>query len=166
MLDQIKRVGKEIGETLGRAWENLAEGWRELLSRCGNALTQFSRSKESGTEEDLPVAYPRWGLLAGEVIERDQEILVRLELPGLEKEDCSVVVEDNTLVVRGEKRFDRDTLGAHYHIVERAYGRFERAIPLPRHVEAERAEATFRNGVLTVRLPKAGNASPRRIEIH
>ncbi len=165
MLDQIKRVGKEIGETLGRAWENLAEGWRELLSRCGNALTHFTRSQESAIEE-LPVAYPRWGLLAGEVIEREQEIVVRLELPGLDKEDCSVVVEDNTLVVTGEKRFDRDTLGAHYHIMERAYGRFERAIPLPRQVDAERAEASFRNGVLTVRLPKAGHASPRRIEIH
>jgi HSP20 family protein len=49
--------------------------------------------------------------------------------------------------------------------MERAYGCFERSIPLPRHVDAERAEASFRNGVLTVRLPKAGNASPKKIEI-
>lgn len=166
MLEQIKRVGKEIGETLGRAWENLAEGWRELLSRCGNALTPFSRSKESGTDEDLPVAYPRWGLLAGEVIERDQEIVVRIELPGLDKEDCTVQVEGNTLVVSGEKRFDRDTVGAHYHIMERAYGRFERSIPLPRNVDVEGAQASFKNGVLTVRLPKTGSALSKRIAIH
>lgn len=166
MLDTLKQAGMNVGREIGRAWENLSEGWRELLSRSSNALTHFSRGKD-----EVPVSggdlarFPRWGLLAGEVEETAKDILVRVELPGLEKEDCRVTIEGNMLYMSGEKRIEREAGDSTYHVMERAYGSFQRAIPLPRNVDAGRAEASYRNGVLTVRVPKSAAAPGATVRI-
>ncbi|BBI99002.1 hypothetical protein FGKAn22_06950 [Ferrigenium kumadai] len=166
MLDSLKQAGMNIGREINRAWESLSEGWRELLSRSSNALTHFSRGKEEAavTGSDL-ARFPRWGLLAGEVEETAKDILVRVELPGLEKEDCHVSIEGNMLYMSGEKRIERETSDSTYHVMERAYGSFQRAIPLPRNVDADQAEASYRNGVLTVRVPKSAVASGTTVRI-
>jgi HSP20 family protein len=167
MLESLKEAGKSIGRELGRAWENLSEGWRELLSRSGEALTHFSHSKDKVIAErdsQLPVL-PRWSLLAGEVEETDKEIVVRVEVPGIEKEDWQITLDGSMLYLSGEKRFERVTQDSTYHIMERAYGTFQRSIPLPRNVDIERAEANYKNGVLTVRLPKVGDSKYRTIRL-
>lgn len=159
MLDSLKNAGKNIGRELNRAWENLSEGWRELLSRGGGALTHFGRDKDQEADSALafpPAGFPRWSLLAGEVEETDKDILVRVEVPGMDKDDCRVTIEGNVLHLTGEKRYQRETHDSTYHVMERAYGAFQRSIPLPRHVEIDQAEASYKNGVLTVRLPKTG----------
>jgi HSP20 family protein len=157
MLDSLKQAGKSIGRELNRAWENLSEGWRELLSRGGDALTQFDRDKgEAAKAPGALATFPRWSLLAGEVEETERDIMVRLELPGMEKEDCGISIEGNVLRISGEKRFERETIDSTYHVMERAYGAFQRSIPLPRNVDIDKAEASYKNGVLTVRLPKTG----------
>ena len=153
MLDTLKKAGKNIGRELTRAWENLSEGWRELLSRGNDSLTHFSRDENTATTG--LEAFPRWSLLAGEVEETASDVVVRLEVPGMDKADCRITIEGNMLYLSGEKRFERDTVDSTYHVTERAYGAFRRAIPLPRNVDVDRAEATCRNGVLSVRLPKA-----------
>lgn len=91
-----------------------------------------------------------------EVVDRDKEVRVTAELPGLEEKDVEIRVEDNVLVLRGEKRTEFDDEERHYS--ERSYGRFERQVALPAEVEDERANATFRNGVLTITLPKTERA--------
>lgn len=166
MLDSLKQAGMNIGREINRAWESLSEGWRELLSRSSNALTHFSRGKEEVAISGSDLArFPRWGLLAGEVEETAKDILVRVELPGLEKEDCSIIIEGNMLYMSGEKRIERETGDSTYHVMERAYGSFQRAIPLPRNVDADKAEASYRNGVLTVRVPKSGAVSGTTVRI-
>lgn len=163
MLDSLKQAGKNIGRELNRAWEGLSEGWRELLSRGGDALTHFARDKDAETPESGALAtFPRWSLLAGEVEETEKDVLVRVEVPGMAKEDCRITIEGNTLYLSGEKRFERETIDSTYHVMERAYGAFQRAIPLPRHVDIDQAEASYQNGVLTVRLPKAGGGNTAR----
>lgn len=152
MLDSLKQAGKNIGRELNRTWESLSEGWRELLSRSGNSLTHFSRADDD-KGSDL-AKMPRWSLLAGELEETDTDVVARVELPGMAKEDCRVRVDGNTLTVSGEKRYMRDTVNSAYHLTERAYGSFERTFALPRGVDADRASATYDNGVLTVRMPK------------
>ena len=152
MLDSLKQAGKNIGRELNRTWESLSEGWRELLSRSGNSLTHFSRSDEEKSSDLAKM--PRWSLLAGEVEETDTELVARIELPGLAKEDCHVRIDGNTLTVSGEKRYQRETVNSSYHLTERAYGAFERSFPLPRHIDIDRAEASYNNGVLTIRMPK------------
>lgn len=167
MLDSLRKVGKEIGRELNRAWENLSDGWRELLSRSGNALTHFSKDKlGDGAPSGQPAAaFPSWSLLAGEVEETPDSIIVRLEVPGMTKEDCHVSIEGNVLHLRGEKRLERESQDGYYHVMERAYGRFERMVPLPQNVDSERADANYRNGVLTVRLPKTESRSARKIDV-
>ena len=166
MLDSLKKVGKEIGKELNRAWENLSEGWRELLSRSGNALTHYAKGQEPEKPGEMSlVKFPNWGLLAGEVIESEKSIVVKLEVPGMEKEDCQITIEGNTLYLSGEKRIERESDEGRYHIMERAYGNFQRAIPLPQNVDGDKAEASYKNGVLTVRLPKIGEGISKRIVV-
>ena len=84
MLDSLRQAGKNIGREISRTWENLSEGWRELLSRSSNALTRFSRNKDEALTESRALAtFPRWSLLAGEVEETEKEIVVRVEVPGM-----------------------------------------------------------------------------------
>jgi len=166
MLNSLKQAGKNIGREISRTWENLSEGWRELLSRSNNALTHFSRSKDAEQAESSELAtFPRWSLLAGEVEETAKEIVVRIETPGMEKEDCHITIEGNVLYLSGEKHFQREDIGSTYHVMERAYGSFQRAIPLPRNVDTDNAEASYKNGVLTVRLPKSGTATAKAITL-
>lgn len=169
MLDSLKQAGKHIGRELGRAWENLSEGWRELLSRGSDSLTHFSHAKQAAVEAvgepeggelvAAPGNFPRWSLLAGEVEETANAIVVRVEAPGMDKEDCRISIEGNMLYVSGEKRFERETHDSTYHVMERAYGAFQRAIPLPGNVDIDQAKASYKNGVLTVRLPKTGGSN-------
>jgi HSP20 family protein len=166
MLDTLKQAGQQIGREITRTWENLSEGWRELLSRSNSALTHFSRRQDDEQPEGGPLAtFPRWSLLAGEVEETGEEILVRLEVPGMDREDCQITIEGNVLYLSGEKRFERERRESTYHVMERAYGSFERSIPLPRNVDTERAEASLKNGVLTVRLPKSGGQSAKSVPV-
>jgi HSP20 family protein len=165
MLDSLKEAGRNVGRELGRTWENLADGWRELFNRSSDALTRFVHGKSEGEGEGLRSGFPRWGLLAGEVEETANEVVVRVELPGMEKEDCRVTIEGNMLYLSGEKRFERETGDSTYHIRERAYGSFQRSIPLPRGVDGGKAEASYRNGVLTVRLPKTGGEPGKAIKV-
>lgn len=162
MLESLKRMGQDVGRGINRAVESLAEGWRELWSRSGGALTRFRRRDD---EPAVPVGgFPSWGLLGADAFETDREIVVRLEVPGLERDDFEIAVQGGTLYIRGEKRHEREVNESRYYLAECAYGYFERALPLPDNVDADRARASYRNGVLTVRLPKTRPA--QRITVH
>lgn len=167
MLQALQTFSKELGRDLVRGWESLTDGWRELLSRSASALTPFGRkNSEKGKGELIPADAPRWSLLAGDVVDNGHELVVRLEVPGVDKADCDIVIDGNTLIVRGEKRFDGTYIGGAYHVRQCAYGFFERVVPLPFNVHADKADAQFQNGVLVVRLPKAADTAPRRIQVH
>lgn len=99
-------------------------------------------------------------------IEETQEAyVVRAELPGLRQEDIKILVEDNRLVLRGEKRREAEESGTNYHRVERVYGQFERLFTLGHLVRSEKIEAVYKDGVLTVRIPKAEEARAREIPV-
>jgi HSP20 family protein len=91
-----------------------------------------------------------------EVVDRDKDVRVTAELPGLEEKDVEIRLEDNVLLIRGERRTEFDDNERHYS--ERYYGRFDRQVVLPAEVDEERVNATFRNGVLTITLPKSERA--------
>jgi HSP20 family protein len=102
-----------------------------------------------------------------DVRETSDELTLQAELPGLAAEDVGVGVENGVLSISGEKKqeVEEEKDGSDYHLVERRYGRFERSFTLPRSVDAGKVKAEFANGVLTVTLPKAEAAKPRRIEV-
>src|SRR5689334_11049924 len=91
-----------------------------------------------------------------DIEERDGELQVTAELPGMEQKDFDLSLAGDTLILRGEKREEREDKAGGWH--ERSYGRFERAIPLPAEVDTQHASAEFKNGVLRVHLPKSPEA--------
>ncbi len=149
--------------------DQVSEGWSHLRDLAGNALTHFTPARRTGEVEtvadQIAQASPRWGLLTTEVQETDDEVIVRLEAPGMESEDFDLSVTDGYLVVRGEKRVEDSRKEGSFYIMECAYGQFERAIPLPAAVDESRARARYRRGVLTVTLPRQQGARRRRIKV-
>jgi HSP20 family protein len=93
------------------------------------------------------------------VSETDSAMLVTAELPGMDEKDVEISLENDTLVINGEKKTDVEEKGRNFHCVERTYGSFHREIPLVSEIEAEKVEAVFKNGVLTVTLPKTPAAA-------
>ena len=146
-----------------RAWESLTEGWRELLTRSSGALTHFGTG--GAEKKKSPHEFPHWSLLAAETWETAKSIVVRVEIPGMDEGELDIDVDGNVLRIRGEKRLDATQQRRRYHLMERAYGHFERSIPLPHGVDAERAEVSYRNGVLTAILRKTETLPPRRLTI-
>jgi HSP20 family protein len=93
-----------------------------------------------------------------EVNDNDREVLVTAEVPGMSEKDVELLLDNGVLTIRGEKKGERDERG----YSERWYGRFERQIPLPSSVEEEKCRADFRDGVLTIHLPKSAEAEDRK----
>ncbi len=114
----------------------------------------------------------RRGLLEGEwapsidVAETDDEIVVTVELPGVKQDDVDITVTDDILILKGEKKEEKEIKKENYHRVERSYGSFQRSINLPTGVQADKAKATYNNGVLYVTIPKAEEAKPKQIKIN
>ena len=144
---------------IARMLRSFTAGWRELLGRSSGALTYFRA--DSARKDESPQEFPSWSLLATEIWETAQSIVVRTEIPGMDEDDLVTSVRANVLRICGERRSGAAQQGRRYHLMERAYGHFERGIPLPHGVDAERAEVAYRDGVLTVILPKTEIAPPR-----
>lgn len=100
-----------------------------------------------------------------EITETDKQIKVSAEIPGLEEKDVEVLLDDGVLTLRGEKRSESESSDRQFS--ERYYGRFERRIPLGTEVDEDRVDARFKNGVITIVLPKTGKAQSqvKRIEV-
>jgi HSP20 family protein len=103
--------------------------------------------------------------LALDVAENEDAYVVRASLPGVSPEDVEVTLTDNVLSIRGESKEDKDIKQENYHLRERSFGSFARSVTLPNPVNADQIEAVNENGVLTLTLPKAESAKPRKIEV-
>lgn len=89
-----------------------------------------------------------------DISENDKEYVVKAELPEVKKEDIKVNVEDGTLCISGERKVEKEEKGTKFHRVERAYGRFERSFSLPDEADADKITSEYKDGILTVHLPK------------
>ncbi len=103
-----------------------------------------------------------------DVSENETEIRVTAEIPGIDEKDLDLTLSGGNLVIRGEKKSEKEEKEEHYYHKESSYGAFHRVIPLPAEVEEDKIEATYRKGVLKIRLPKSEQAqkSRKKIEIH
>jgi HSP20 family protein len=162
-MDPIKRLRSELERGIARAWEGLTEGWREVLTRSSGALTQFVRAAKH--RDDSNKNFPTWALLAGECWETAHSVIVRIELPGMRKEDIDISIDRGRLQIRGDKRSSGEDEPRYYHLMERAFGRFERSIPLPTNIDAGHAEVSYQDGVITVILPKTETTPPTQLSI-
>jgi len=102
---------------------------------------------------------------AVDILETENELVVKADLPDVPLEDIDVRVEDQTLSIKGERKFELDSNEKGYHRVERAYGSFMRSFAVPTSVDTEKVSADYKNGVLTVTLPKKEAAKPKQVKV-
>jgi HSP20 family protein len=100
-----------------------------------------------------------------DMYETKDDLHVSFELPGVREKEVNVSITNDVLSVKGERKWDTEIKDEGYHRVERVYGKFERAVPLPMPVQADKVKATYRDGVLEIRLPKAEEVKPKEIKI-
>lgn len=131
-----------------REMDDLLKGFGPLLGRLP--------TRPTGEFEFVPPA---------DVIERDKEYLVKVDLPDVPKEDVKVVFDDGVLTIRGERKIEKEVKGEKVHRTERLYGMFERSFALPDDVEAKGIRAETKEGVLIVTLPRLAVAKPTPLAI-
>jgi HSP20 family protein len=132
--------------------------WRDL-DQLTNRLGQMFDS-----EWPTPSSGGDW-VPAVDVEETPDELTLTAELPGLDREDVEIELENNILTVRGQRAETKTSEERRFHVWERRYGSFQRSFTLPRTVSADSISAEFENGLLRVHMPKAAEAKGRRIEI-
>ena len=164
-MEPQKDLRARLEDKISRAWELLTDGWRELLSRSGSSLTHFDRPPKTTDPPPASQDFPHWSLLAVETWETALSLIIRMEVPGMRKEDLDISIRNNLLVVRGVKRSEGQHEDRRYGLMERAYGTFERTIPVTHEVDRDRAEVSYQAGVLTVILPKTEPTPPQRLSV-
>jgi len=142
------------------------EPFRDLLAiqdRMNRIFDESFRGMNRQGDDDWALG-GAWAPLV-DIYEREGNIELKAELPGVDSKDVDVRVENNVLTLRGERRIDKEVKRESYHRVERAYGSFSRSFTLPSMVDTERIKAEFKEGVLHLTLPKKEEAKPRQISI-
>lgn len=99
------------------------------------------------------------------VREDENNFYIEAELPGMKKEDIDLEIEQNSLCIKGDRKFEKKEEGENYHFVERSYGSFYRSFSLPSNVDAEGISAEYKDGVLQVTVPKKEEVKPKKVEI-
>lgn len=132
------------------------------LQREMNRLFDDFFGRDFGIE---PFRGPGQWMPALDVSETDKAVIVKAELPGLDVKDVEVSITGSVLTVRGEKKDEKEQKTRNYHRIERTYGSFERVVQLPCPVKNDQTQATFKNGVLTIELPKSEQVRSKSVQI-
>ena len=117
-----------------------------------------------GLRTDEPASTTLWSP-AVDIYETESEIVVKAEVPGVDRKDIQLHLENNVLTIRGERKFQKETKEDNYHRIERSYGGFSRSFSIPTTVDEEKIHADYKDGVLKVNLPKKEAAKPKQIQI-
>jgi HSP20 family protein len=144
-------------------WDPMRE-LEEFSSRLAPFFGSSQVQNKDEREESGWFTKAQWAPLV-DISEDEQEYAIKAELPGLEKDHVKVTVENGTLLITGERAGENKEKNRKYHRVERAYGSFLRSFTLPDDADGAKIRAEFKNGVLTVHLPKAETAKPKSIDI-
>lgn len=103
---------------------------------------------------------------AVDIYETDQNLVMKAELPGIDPKDLEVRVEDGTLYLKGERKYEHEVKEENYHRVERSYGSFARTFSLPHTIDTEGIKADYKDGILTLTMPKREEAKPKTVKIN
>jgi HSP20 family protein len=147
-----------------RPYGTTVERW-EPFHNLNDIQGEMNRLFDSFFGRPSAVAAERMWAPLTDMYESKDDLFVTFELPGVREKDVNVSITGDMLTVKGERRFERDLQEEGYHRLERVYGKFERSIPLPIAVQPEKVKATYRDGVLEIRLPKVEEVKPKEIKI-
>ena len=139
---------------------------RELQSIQQEMNRLFGAAFDSQAGSSTAAAGTRSWIPAMDLVEEDDEFVLRADLPGVQDEDVNVELQDDVLTIAGERKADHEQRTAGYYRIERAIGTFSRSLTLPEGIDPEGIEASFNNGVLEVRVPKPEERKPRRVAIN
>jgi HSP20 family protein len=126
---------------------------------------EMDRLWESLTREHYPSTFDYDWLPSLDLSERGESLVAELEVPGMDSKEIDISVTGDVLTVSGDKKREREEKEHTCHLVERSYGKFSRSIRLPVHVDPDRVEASYKDGILTISLEKAEQAKTKRIEV-
>ncbi len=144
--------------TLLTRWDPFRE-----LSTLQDRMNRLFQDFAPGREDELMTT----GFVPPvDVYEDEHAITLKLEVPGVEQKDIDVRLENSTLTIRGERKFEKEEKEENFHRIERRYGSFARSFSLPNTVDAEQASAEFENGVLKIRLAKKAEAKRKQIKVN
>ena len=129
-----------------------------LQNRVNSLFRDFNEGESSLTTISF--------IPAVDIYEEEKKIILKLEVPGVPEKDLDVTVENNTLTVKGERKFEKEEKEENFHRIERRYGSFSRAFTLPTTVETENIDAKYENGVLKLELKKKSEAQPKQIKVN
>jgi len=124
----------------------------------------FEDAAVRGWKNDEPSATTSWSP-AVDIYETDNEIMVQAELPGVDRKDIALQLENNVLTLKGDRRFEKETNQENYHRIERSYGGFSRAFTIPTVVDEDKIRADYRDGILKIALPKKEQVKAKQIKI-
>lgn len=100
-----------------------------------------------------------------DIYETENELVLTAELPGIKEDDIEIKLEDNTLAIRGDRNFEKETKEENYHRIERSYGSFFRSFTLPAYIDQEKIEAEHENGILRIAMPKKQESKSRKVRV-
>ncbi len=145
-------------------WNPATDVTRDLdtmQKRMNRLFNDFFSGREGDGDELMAGAWSP----AVDVVEHDDSFVIEAELPGMNKDDIKISVTNDVLTIRGEKKIEKEDKKKNYHRMERSYGSFSRTFALPGNVKADKVDAEFKNGILTVTVPKSEEAKPKQIDV-
>ncbi|MDT8318364.1 MAG: Hsp20/alpha crystallin family protein [bacterium] len=125
-------------------------------------LFEDSMIKARGGEDEFGTS--AW-MPSVDIYETEKDLVIKAEIPGIDKKDVSINIKDNRLTLKGERKFEKDVQEESYHRMECSYGTFQRTFTLPTTVDQDKISANFKNGMIEVTLPKKEETKPKQIEI-
>jgi HSP20 family protein len=138
--------------------------FREMSALQERMNRLFSDVRAQAPVQGEEIVQGTW-VPAVDIFETNEAIVIKAELPGITAKDISVEVKDNTLTLKGEKKFEKEVKEENYHRVERSYGSFQRAFTLPGTIQQEKVKAKLRDGILEINLPKVEEAKPKQVKV-
>jgi len=135
--------------------------FREVIALQNRVNSLFREMNESESPLTTASFVP-----AVDIYEDTKKVVLKLEVPGIEEKDLDIRVENNTLTVKGERKFEKEEKEENFHRIERRYGSFYRAFTLPSTVDNEHINASYKNGVLVLELSKKPEAQPKQIKVN
>lgn len=139
-FEEIKRLENEIDDIFSQFWKN-------------TKIPKLSLPQAKTQKEIAPFGSAVWEP-AVDIIEKDNEIIIKCNLPGVNRNDVKIKINPESIVISGEAKKEKKEEGENYFIEERVYGSFSKVLPLPSEVDPEKAQASFENGVLEIKAPR------------
>lgn len=133
---------------------------REFNKMLNSLSTRFGITTEADDELENAVWMP-----LTDILEEDDKYILNMDLPGIEKKDVKISYANGQLTVSGERKQEKEKKGTTYHRIERAFGKYYRSFNLPEKILEDKIEAEFKDGALTITIPKAEEARPKEIEV-